>query len=291
MLVTELRNLPDEFIAVLPKICPDCGQPMYISDTLRELYCDNIECPSKLVQRALAMLQDLGVKNFGESRCAKLMAYYNMTSPLEFFGFDAYGYDGSVDGLSQAMCIDFMNELDKHSLMTLWEYVKYANIPNIRDSARLILTSYDDLETFYADLDIYGVDLIQDKLGIKCDGCEVSVRALKIYESFMNHRNELLSNINNVEITKPLAVFNICISTSVGEGYSSKADFVAKMNERYNGKYHINFLSAVSKGIDYLIWSGVGAVTSKVNKAMKLGIPIVTGNEFRDILDETLNEL
>ena len=79
-------------------------------------------------------------------------------------------------------------------------------------------------------------------------------------------------------------IMNICISTAVGAPYKSKQDFVAQMNARFSDKVHLNFLGSVTKDCEYVVWSKEGAPTSKVKKAEKYGIPVLTGAEFEAML-------
>lgn len=286
MLVKELKDktdLPEEFINLLPSVCPDCGGDMQISDTLRELSCTNLYCWGKASQRMVSFLQDLGVKNMGESRCIDLINTFQVTNPFFLFHYDVEEH-GTIGNMSEEFCQDIVDQMDEHRTMMLWEYVKYANLPYLRDSARNIFSDYNDLEVFYDDLEQDGIDLIQNKLGIKDMEDDVSIRALNIYKTLIRYKDELFEYIDDVTIIQPNRVFNICISTSVGGGYNSKADFVNKMNTEYANKCHINFLSSVTKDIDYVIWSGVGGATSKVKKAEKYGIPIVNGVQFEEIL-------
>lgn len=289
MLVNELMgnvNLPEKFINTLISKCPDCGEPTQISESLRELSCSNPYCKGKVAQRMVAMLTDMGVKNMGESRCLKFIEETGLKYPASILRWEPT--DGSIGDLSEEFLTGVKNQIDEHRSMMLWEYIKYSNIPYLRDTARELFKGYTDLKQFYALLDSYGdsgVLFIQEQLKIKDEGV-LSIRALNIYTSLITYRQELLEGLDYVTIIVPNETLNVCISTSVGKGFSSKADFVNQMNQRYGEVCHINFLSSVTKNCDYLIWSKQGSPTSKVQKATKYGIPIVTGEEFENILRE-----
>ena len=287
MLVKELEvsnKLPQRFIDILPSVCPDCGADMTISDTLKELSCENPYCKGKVAQRMMSMLVDMGVKNMGENRCLKFIEATGLRYPSAILQWTpAYG---AIGDLSEEFLTGIKKQIDEHKTMMLWEYIKYSNIPYLRDTAREIFKDYHDLQQFYDIMESRGngaVLFIQDILGIKESGV-LSIRALNIYTSLVVYKEELLEGIKYVNIIVPNRTLNICISTSVGQGYANKADFANQMNVRYGNKCHINYLSSVSKNCDYLIWSKQGAPTSKVQKANKLNIPILTGLEFEDML-------
>lgn len=291
MLVKDLivgGRFPKQFCDVLPTSCDVCGADTEINASLTILKCSNPYCGCKASQRLLSMLKDIGVKNFGESRCLQFLNHFRITNPYAIFAYSVEE-DGLIGNMSQEFCENLEEQVDQHRSMLLWEYVKIGNLPNLRDSARFIFNGYTDLNSFYDDLEDGGVLFIQERLGIKGNEDDLSVRALAIYDSLQMFKDDLLAYIDFVDIISPRTILNICISTAVGNGYSSKADFVSKMNERYGSFVHLNFLSSVTKDCDYVIWSKAGAPTNKVSKARKLGIPILTGMEFEMQIRQFMN--
>ena len=287
MLVKELEfntKLPQQFIDVLPKVCPDCGADMTISDTLKELSCENPYCKGKVAQRMTSMLIDMGVKNMGENRCLKFIEATGLRYPSAILQWEPKY--GAIGELSEDFLNGIKTQIDSHRKMMLWEYIKYSNIPYLRDTARELFKEYHDLNQFYDIMESKGdgaVLFVQNIIGIKETGV-LSTRALNIYKSLVVYKEELLEGLKYVNIIVPDRTLNICISTSVGAGFANKADFANQMNQRYGGTCHINYLTTVTKNCDYLIWSKQGAPTSKVKKANSYGIQIMTGAEFEAML-------
>lgn len=316
ILVSELKNsaLPKEFLDVLPVYCDSCGAENEITESLTILRCSNPSCGEKAVQRLVALLKDLGVKNMGESKCRQFLEHFGTVNPYAIFM-----YEPDVDGpLFEGCSMDFsyalFEQINKKRKMLLWEFVKIGNLPGIRDSARKLFAEYDSLEEFYDDLEAGGISFVQELLSIKGkqeapdnyfddDDSPVSVKAVDVYNTLMYFKDELLEAVEFVEIKQlTTRVINICISTAVGKPYSSKADFVAKMNEEFGHKVHLNFLGSVTNDCQFLIWSKEGAPTNKVKKAEKINekrraqnmangvdeeeglIQIMTGAEFREYL-------
>jgi NAD-dependent DNA ligase len=313
-------ELPKEFLAVLPTHCDSCGSENEITESLTMLRCSNAQCGEKSVQRMVAMLKDLGVKNMGESKCRSFLEHFETNNPYAIFS-----YESDVDGPLYAGCSQEFSEamheqLNKNRKMLLWEFVKIGNLPGIRDSARKLLAKYDDLEEFYDDLEGGGIAFIQDLLSIKGkegdlsdtsssfddddSNDSVSVKATATYSTLVAFKEELLESVQAVEImTLDTGVINLCISTSVGKPYGSKKDFISQMNEEFGDKVHLNFLESVSKDCEFLIWSKIGAATSKVDKIGRINekrraenikndldpdegmIPIMTGSEFKEYLE------
>ena len=316
--VTELQDssLPQEFVDLLPTTCDYCGHPTEITETLTILRCSNTNCGEKSVHRLVTLLQDLDVKNMGESKCRQFLEHWGITNPYAILMYELS--DGTLfDGCSYEFSEAFFEQLENKRTMLLWEYVKIGNLPGIRDSARKLFADYDNLYEFYDDLEDGGISFVQDLLGIKKgskqdsdsfladdDDDSLSVKAVQVYNTLIFHKEELLEALDYVnikELTTP--VINLCISTGVGKPYKSKKDFINQMNEQFGHKIHLNFLGSVSKDCHFLIWSKEGAETSKVKKAYthndKLEtriyngedvsdmhrIEILTGEEFREYLE------
>lgn len=291
---------PQEFLDVLPHTCETCGAPTQITETLTSLECSNPRCLEKSVQRMVTMLKDIGVKDMGEAKCAKFLTYWDILNPYAIFLYEPS--DGPLfEGASEDFSERIYDALQEKTHMLLWEYIKIGNLPGIRDSARKVFADYDDLDTFYQDLEVGGIKFIQEALGIKGKNEEeldelelsmfepydylvpsdedvkeiedmgISIKALKTYNTLMQFKEDLFEAIEFVDIKKlETPVLNIVISTSVGSPFKSKQDFVNQMNSMYSHKVHLNFLSSMSNEVDFLIWSKEGAPTSKVNKAYKI---------------------
>ena len=126
----------------------------------------------------------------------------------------------------------------------------------------------------------------------------------------MTFKDDLFEAIDFVNIIKThsdgmIKLKAVC-SDEVGAPFKTKADFYATVNSRYTN-IHVEFLGAVTKNIDYLVWAGADGsparLTNKVKKTegynskynenlasgnVKEGehyIPIVTAKQFMEILD------
>lgn len=287
------------FFDSLPQYCQECEFPMEMSEALTQLHCSNPKCPSKVAQRLIAIANHLGVKDLGESRAQKFISNFGITNPLLIFG-----YEPDVDGqMAEDISLDVSNKIVKQFVdrnsFTLAEYVRMANLPNIQMSAFSIFGDYDELEDAYRDIERGGVEFIRDKLNIKeKDTEDISIRALKVYDSLMTFKDDLYEGLNYVNIikthTEGMTMLKAVCSTEVGVGFRTKADFYATCNNLYPN-IHIEFGNSVTKKTDYLVWAGAdgssAAVTNKVKKARAYNeqgenIKIVTALQFLKILEE-----
>lgn len=280
---------PLTFIEQLPTNCPECGEETVITKTLSILSCSASNCSGSAAQRLVALIKDIGVLGMGLSKSKAFFEYYGLTNPYAIFAFepvDQYG-NPSPDGadvlapnISHKVSMEIYNQVDRKRNMTLAEYVKIGNLQGVRDSAYSLFDAYDNLETFYQDFEQQGgVAFIQKKLGISAD--RVSVKAYQVANVLTKHKQELMDFIEYVNIkplmtvdeqgnTKEVQKINLCMSTSVGAPYKSKADFIAQMKDLYDDKVTLTVLGGVTGSCDILVWSKSGAETSKVRKARSM---------------------
>lgn len=287
-------NLPQQFAEVLPEFCETCGAPMEISETLTGLHCSNPRCKDKMIMRIKALCNDLGILKFGESTIEKFIDYYEPDSPMDIFQLE----EGMLlaPDVSPKISADVIRQIKEKRKMQLWEYVMFANIPFVRTSARKIFQGYKNLDDAYKDIVSGGLTFIQDRLGIS-EYNELSVQAMKVYNNLIEYKDDLYSGINDVEIIdlSNKKQLNVVCSDQVGNGFSKKSEFYAYINNTYADKLHVDFLSSVTKSIDYLVWAGADGTparyTSKVQKVERYNekgcnIPIVTAQQFIDIVEK-----
>lgn len=284
--VSELKSngvLPKKFLDILPTKCSYCGSELVITETLTVLNCTNSKCLEKGVQRMLLLLKDLGVKSLGESKCRAFLKKFKTNNPYAILLYEPSKDGVLYEGCSMDFSYSVYNKLNEVREMLLWEYVKIGNIEGLRDVARMLFSGYESIDGFYSDLYEYGVELVQDLMGLKVDSA-VSVKAISVYNTLLSYESELRSSIVGVNLkVLDVPTLNICIS-SVGKPFKNKTEFIKEMNKLVSGKIHLNILSGVTKDCDYLIWSKDGNTTSKVNKAIKYDIPVFRGVEFEEYL-------
>lgn len=300
MLVTEFKEkqgyrFPDGFLSSLPETCFDyrCKSPMEMTETLTSLKCSNPRCPTKIANRIVAIMSSLGVKDLGIARANSFVSKYGINNPLLIFAYETS--DGTLgDDISMDVSQRIVDQLSTRKNFTLWEYVRVANLPFIQTSALQIFGDYDDLGQAYQAIEQGGVAYIRDRLDIKkgatpatasgaTEGIDlessiqdVSIRAAKVFATLMTFKGDLFQALPFVTIIKThsagMKTLKVVCSEEVGAGFRTKADFYSTVNGMYPN-LHVDFLSSVTKSIDYLVWAGADGsdvrVTNKVQKVRK----------------------
>lgn len=298
----KIGNFDDAFYESLPRFCPDCEYPMEMTEAITQVHCSNPRCPSKVVQRMIAMASSLGVKDLGESKAKKFLEKFETSNPLIIFAYESE-VDGSLgEGISLEVSKKIEEQFQAKKSFTLAEYVRTANLPNIQTSATTLFGEFDDLAEAYNQIEKGGVEYIAKKLGIAVGSEEISIRATKVFESLMTFKSDLFEALDFVNIIKTntddmISLKAVC-SDEVGKPFRTKADFYATINNMYPN-VHVEFLGAVTKNIDYLVWAGADGsparLTNKVKKTQAYNekgcnIPIVTAMQFIEILKEKVGD-
>lgn len=295
----EHSSFDNRFYEVLPSICPDCGFPLEMSETLTGLHCSNIRCVSRVAQRLMAMASQLGVKDLGEARANAFVSQHKITNPLYIFHYDPDTEGQMADSISLEQSRKIAGAFKAKNKFTLSEFIKIANIPDVQMSAFQIFGDFDDLSEAYYKIESEGIPYIMSKLGIKQDEAEtesVSVRAMKIYNSLIEFKQDFFDVLMDIDIitthVEGMTNLSAVCSSDVGNPFKTKAEFYATCNNLY-GDIHIEFGNSVTKNTQYLVWRGADGTpapeTNKVKKARAyqakgVDIKIVSALQFLEIL-------
>lgn len=284
--VEDNNLISKEVLQHIPRHC-ECGAELQFTESLVQLYCPNEACYIKVASRLEAMAKDMSIDGFGESTCIEICRRFGLKSPYQIFLIeDYYNRGGRCDTVSafdkkvKAIC----DKTKRH--VKLWEFVRYGNIPSMKDTAYKIFDGYENIEEAYIDIEKGQVPFIANKLGLKSN--ESSVLAVKVYNVLIQHKDELLFGEKLFDIYKPSGdVLKIAITGGV-YGYRNKAEFIKYINERYNGKINAMLMSSVTKDIDVLIADG-DTSSKKYNNAQKINHKYIEETEDTDGYKDDIN--
>lgn len=288
MLVTHLKqtelSVDDwEFTRLIPNLCMFCGKPLVMTVANTGLSCSDEFCPTKVARRCAEFLKDVRFTGIGYSQMLDFCQNFELTSSLQLFMLESSDLEGYLDGSAvQKNFFRLIEYLQNYRTMTLKQALVYAKMPSIQDStAEALSKGFDSFDIFMNTVELENVDFIQEQLGIKE---ESSLRSIKIYEQLMLNDNVLREVIDEgfIIISQPKVVGEeviLVISDSAGADWKSKADFQDYVINKFSDRFNIVFKSSVTKKTSILI-AEQGTQTSKVTKAERFGIPIMSGTEF-----------
>ncbi|WP_300787272.1 NAD-dependent DNA ligase LigA [uncultured Desulfovibrio sp.] len=267
---------------VFPHTCPVCGQPAHREEGEAAWRCDNLACPAIRLRAISHFVSKAGldISGIGQKWIEQLVSSGRVQSPPDLFTLtvpELLQYDRMGDSLARK----FADALDQaRRTATLPRLISGLGIRHVGEQTARQLARH------YADLDALAHAGTEELMRMEDVGPEV---ASSIHAFFANAANAAMlerfrslglwpaaatESVRQQENAGPLAGKTILFTGTL----SMKRDDAAKMAEACGAI----IAGGVSKKLDYLV-AGEKA-GSKREKAEKLGIPILSEQEFQDML-------
>ena len=270
----------------LPSKCPNCGGEVEIHNEngSKTLHCINDDCPAKLLGKLthfvsknaieIDNLSEQTLQNFIDLGWLKSFAdiYHLSEHKDEMYKLEGFGKK-SVDKL--------LDNIEKSRNTTLDRFIYSLSVPLIGRTASKSIANYfngnwDDF--WYAWNSDYNWKLLND-FG--------DAMSSNMFLYILNHR-DMVS-----ELSKEFNFENHNISNNKKENILGKTFVITGSLCRYKNREElINAIESmggkvsgsVSSKTDFLICNDTNSTSSKNTKAKKLGIPIITEEEFIDMI-------
>ena len=265
-------NPPVEFIDT----CPYCGTKLEFTDSNKNMYCPNIECPQRNLKRIVNMIDKLNMKDFAESRLEQMQV--RSLSELFNLTYDDVSFMGDV---MANKFLDRMNDLKTKPIMD-YDIIGSLGFEYLgRRKWKVILAHYTLNEIMSMDDETLRLSLSNIK----------GVGPLTV-NTIIDEREFFRNDINII-----LSMKNIIISKGVSSG--KKIRFTGFRDrgivQQISDMGHdIDDTAGVTKDTDILLVPEAGHTSTKTAKAMKYNnaganIQIVPVNDFLANLDKYLN--
>jgi len=256
---------------VIPGRCPVCG-----SDKLEmvgpHLFCRNDDCPGKAIVKIEYALKILGVLGIGEACIAKAVNECKVTDIGSWMRF-GLRKDLRELGFGEAISkvINTTTEQLLDSKVPAYKILASLSIPDIGENiAEVIMSYYPNIMEIVESDDIEQTLLSVPKVGPS--------RAKNVAEFMKKNRYAVSDYIKMFEgIEYPSEKVDDQKPTVCFTGEMEKP-----RQELMNIARSIDWkpVDAVSKGLDYLVVPNTMHRSSKVDKAMKYGVDIITYDRF-----------
>lgn len=260
-------------LITIPTNCPICG-----GNTIREkknnsevLLCSNPYCRAKIEGKILQFLgaHGLDVESISKKTVEKLIDLGWICKMSDVFSLKNHREEWiSMDGFGE-------NSVDKilegiPSSVEMWRIIASAGIPNVEKKVATLLSDYfTTWEDFRKAVDdkfdftrIDGIGDITAETLINFDYTEI--------DDVMTY-----ISIKKAVVGGKLDNKSFCITGKL----SMKRDDLVKIIEANGGKF-----ASVGKSLDYLICNDKDSTSGKSKKAMDLGIPVITEEEFMELI-------
>ncbi len=281
------ENLTRSGVKDIPKECPVCGGPTRISmeNETKTLYCTNPKCQAKHVKSfTLFVSRDaMNIEGLSEATLEKFIMNGYVKDFTDLFHLDRYADEiRQMDGFGDKSYENLQNSIKNARTTTLPRLVYSLGIPNIgianakmicgalgNDPERILNTTVEELS------------------GISGVGGVIAGTFVD-YFADEDHRDLFKRLLEEVEIPKEEITedsrkfegVNFVITGSVNH-FANRAEVKEEIEKR-GGKV----TGSVTSKTNYLINNDVNSTSSKNRKARELGVPIISEEEFLNMLNE-----
>lgn len=281
------RNLTRSGVKDIPDECPVCGGETEIRQdgNARSLYCTNPECQAKQIKSfALFVSRDaLNIDGLSEATLEKFIIKGYVKKFADIFHLDQYKDEiQEMEGFGKKSYDNLIESVEKARNTTLWKVIYGLGIANIgAANAKVICRSFGyDVEKLLS----ASAEELNEVPGIGGVIAQAFVdyfsKEEHVYE-FRRLLDELIIPEEKVEEeAQSFAGVNFVITGSV-EHFANRNE-VKEVIESKGGKV----TGSVTSKTNYLINNDVTSSSSKNKKARDLGIPIISEEEFLNMLNE-----
>ena len=279
------ENLTRSGVKDIPKVCPVCGGETKISmeNETKTLYCTNPKCQAKHVKSfALFASRDaMNIEGLSEATLEKFIFHGYVKDFTDLFHLDNYRDEiMTMDGFGEKSFLKLQSSIEKARKTTLARLVYGLGIPGIGSAnAKVICRALGNdsqrvLQAEEAELvEIQGVGAVMAKSYVDYFKEEEHQEIFKRLLSEVELEEEEVT-----EDSQKFAGVNFVITGSV-EHFANRAEVKAEIEKR-GGKV----TGSVTSKTNYLINNDVNSTSSKNKKARDLGVPIISENDFLEML-------
>lgn len=281
------ENLTRSGVKDIPEICPVCREKTEIKkvNNAKALYCTNPECQAKRIKSfALFASRDaLNIDGMSEATLEKFILEGFIKEYADVFHLDRYEEEiKSMEGFGEKSYNKLQASVEKARMTTLPKMIYSLGIVNIGlANAKMICKEFNNnIEEI--------MNATPERLN-QIDGVgEVIAGTFVEYFSVEKHRREFENLLREVTIPEEnaeesrqiLEGIQFVITGSVNHFANRNA--VKEMIESKGGKV----TGSVTSKTNYLINNDTTSTSSKNKKARELGIPIISEEEFLEMLRE-----
>ena len=249
--------------------CPECGQPLSVSDTSKSVFCSNIGCPGRTRARVVNMINKLGFKGFSEEtiKTLNLTSFNDLMSMTE----ERAKILGPTNAENLIKAIDHLYDSKVPDYILLGS-LGFSDIGDKKWKLILKKVSLHELATD-SDMSLY-YKLENSGRGI---GPKTATTIIKERQFFIKDLVYICNNMPNVITSKGLENDKVTLCKTIR--FSGIRD--KELENRLSIQGHDCSEGSVTKTTDFLLIPFVGYTSSKVDKANKYGVKILTLDEFR----------
>ena len=279
------KNLTRSGMVEIPKACPVCGGVTEVrqQNDAKSLYCTNPECQAKRVKSfALFVSRDaLNVDGLSEATLEKFIAHGFIHKYSDIFHLDRHQEAiQTMEGFGEKSYTNLIQSIENARETTLAKVIYALGISGIGlANAKMICKEFkNDLNKM--------LEATEEEMSQIQGVGPVMAKAFVSYFQNETHKEELMDLLKELKIPEEetqevelkLKDMNFVVTGSVG--HFANRNELKEVIESLGGKV----TGSVTGKTSYLINNDVNSTSSKNKKARELGVPILSEEDFLDLI-------
>ena len=275
------KEKPNAEIIKLPEICPVCGGPVKIkeNDDVRVLICDNPACQGKLINRLdhFFGIKGLNAKGISKATFEKLIEWGWIDNIEDVYNLKDFATEWKKkDGFGDKSVEKILSAIEESKNVTLEKFICALGIPLIGNTvSKNLVKQFNSYQEFrdavnnkfdFSKLPDFGIEKRAAILSF--DYTEADILATKYLNIAVQQVKETKDKLQGLTF----------VITGTVNKFKNRAE-LQKYIESLSGKV----TAAISKNTNYLICNNKESTSSKTVSAKKLGIPIISEEEFEQL--------
>lgn len=267
----------------IPTKCPICGDGLFIKEAndTKTMVCGNPSCQGKLINRLdhFASKKGLDIKGLSKKTIEKLIDECDVSSITDLYNIEKWSKKlYKLDGFGEKSVNNLIESINQSKLCNLQAFICSLGIPLVGSTvSKLLSEKFNDYHDFrMAIMNNYKF------FNIPTIGPEIHNAIMKFDYSEADKLAEEIFVITNPKEEKKEEIFagQTFVITGKLKEYKNRAELETVIKQ-YGGKVS----SSVSKNTTYLINNDINSTSSKNESAKKLGVKIITEENFKNFLD------
>lgn len=271
----------------LPTKCPCCEGDVKIQDSgnSKALICANPNCGAKLINRFkhFCSRDAINIEGMSEVTLQKFINRGFLSSFKDIYYLkDKYSKLINIEGFGVKSIDKLLNSIEKSRKTTLGRFIYSLSIPLIGKNAS------NQIEKYFKEIDFLKKDDISNGISVLKDIQGFGEEMCKSIDNFLKSNiKEILSLAEEFEFITPNktnvsfdAMENKIFVITGNVNYFKNRNELKEKIESMGGKV----TSTVTNKTDYLINNDINSKSSKNQKAKMLNVPIITEEEFLNMI-------
>ncbi|WP_187759746.1 BRCT domain-containing protein [Thiospirochaeta perfilievii] len=249
-------NREEDFLSnLIPKNCPSCGEDLDRNGV--HIKCNNTDCKEILIQQIIYWVKESDIDGvaegtlralYKEGKVKHIKDLYHLKYE-DLFGLEGFG-DKKING--------FINGVKNSKTVTAIKLLSRLGIPLVQEKAlmKLNIKSIDDFLVFNDETFVTGQNIVKWKKD-------------RVNLTFLE---ELIESLDIIKTEDVESRGFICMT---GKGPKSRKEIIEIIESK-----GWSFSSTISKDVDILLCEDPEGSSSKLIKAKKLGIKLLSYSDF-----------